>query len=301
VVFKVEAYRPNNSEGDNFSFWYSTDNVNFTAILTVASATEQVYSEALPASLSGTVYIRVIDTDHTSGRQNFDAVYIDEMYIESSGTPPPPEFMHVGNIVVTRQTSGGNRANGVATVTIVNASAVAVPGAAVTGVFTGPSGGSQTGTTNGSGVVVFSTDKVKNPSGEWCFEVTNVTRPGDIYDSPSNVVTKACESGPVFGPALAKGGLLPEATGLAQNFPNPFNAQTEVSYSLAEPGQVRLEIYNILGARVATLASEFQGAGAYSVIWNGRDQKGGTVASGVYFLRLDVDGESFVKPMTLLK
>lgn len=88
VSFYVEAYRPNNSDGDDFSFQYSTDNVNFTTLVTVNSATEQTYSAALP--VSGTVYIRVVDTNRTSGNLSLDPIYIDYMVIESLSGPVPP-------------------------------------------------------------------------------------------------------------------------------------------------------------------------------------------------------------------
>jgi serine protease len=88
VTFYVEAYRPNNAEGDNFTFQYSTDNVNFTNLVTVASATEQTYSATLP--VSGTVYIRVVDTNHGRGTLDNDSVYIDYMVIESVSGPVAP-------------------------------------------------------------------------------------------------------------------------------------------------------------------------------------------------------------------
>ncbi len=90
LTFYVEGYRPNNAEGDNFTFAYSTDNNNFTNLVTVNSATEQVYSASIPSSVFGTVYIRVVDTDQSTGAKNLDAVYIDEMYIEYSSVPVAP-------------------------------------------------------------------------------------------------------------------------------------------------------------------------------------------------------------------
>jgi PKD repeat protein len=97
VNFYVEAYRPVNTDGDDFSFEYSTDNVTYTPVVTVNSATEQVYSAPLPSSLSGTVYIRVVDTDNTRGNRNKDSVYIDHMYIESGVSQEPPVADFVGD------------------------------------------------------------------------------------------------------------------------------------------------------------------------------------------------------------
>ena len=91
VIFYVEAHKTANSEGDDFVFAYSTDNVNFTDMVTVTKTADDnaTQSYSLPSSLSGTVYIRVMDTDRTQGQKVLDTVYIDEMYITSDGTPPP--------------------------------------------------------------------------------------------------------------------------------------------------------------------------------------------------------------------
>jgi len=100
VSFHVEAYRTANSEGDNFVFAYSTDNVTYTNLLTVTKTADDgtLQSAALPSSLSGTVYIRVQDTDRTKGRTSLDTIYIDRMFIRSQGfgpdtTAPSPDPM----------------------------------------------------------------------------------------------------------------------------------------------------------------------------------------------------------------
>jgi PKD repeat protein len=90
ITFRVEAYRPDNTDGDDFGFAYSTDGTNFTHLVTVSSASEQIYSASLPASLSGTVYIRVVDTDHTRSNQSLDGIHIDYLVIETSFQPEPP-------------------------------------------------------------------------------------------------------------------------------------------------------------------------------------------------------------------
>ncbi len=90
VSFYLEAYRPSNTDGDNFLFEYSTDGATYLDLATVASATEQVYSASLPASTSGTIYVRVTDTNHVWDALSLDTVYIDEMYFLSDAQPQPP-------------------------------------------------------------------------------------------------------------------------------------------------------------------------------------------------------------------
>jgi hypothetical protein len=94
---------------------------------------------------------------------------------------------------------------------------------------------------------------------------------------------------------------LPQHFSLSQNYPNPFNPQTSIRYALPQDAQVRLVIYNVLGQRVKTLVDEFQSAGYKTEWWDGKDEKGDQVASGVYFYRLEADKFSEVKRMLLVK
>jgi flagellar hook capping protein FlgD len=94
---------------------------------------------------------------------------------------------------------------------------------------------------------------------------------------------------------------IPESFGVAQNYPNPFNPSTEISYDLPESGNVSFEIYNILGQNVKTLVNGYQDAGSYTVTWNGDDESGGTVASGVYFYRITSGTYKDIKKMVLMK
>ena len=91
TTFYLEAYRPASSDGDAFVFTYSTDGATWYSLVTVASGTEQVYTASVPTTVSGTVYVRVVDTDRNWDRTSLDAIYIDEMYFETdTGTAGPP-------------------------------------------------------------------------------------------------------------------------------------------------------------------------------------------------------------------
>jgi hypothetical protein len=101
ITFFIEAYKSVSADGDNFVFAYSTDNSTYVNMLTVTNTadddTQQTY--VIPATTSGTVYIRVIDTDRSQGNRSQDTVLIDQMYIRSEGTgvidtdPPTPDPM----------------------------------------------------------------------------------------------------------------------------------------------------------------------------------------------------------------
>lgn len=95
-MFYVEAYHTPNGEGDEFLFSYSTDDINYTNMVTVTKTSDDDTSQTylLPTSLSGTVYIRVLDADQTKWNKVADTIYIDHMYIEGSGTPPVNDPPH---------------------------------------------------------------------------------------------------------------------------------------------------------------------------------------------------------------
>jgi PKD repeat protein len=376
MMFYVEAYRPNNSDGDNFIFAYSTDDATYNNMVTVAGATEQVYSYAPPAGLTGTVYVRVVDSDRTWGNTSLDDVYVDEMYFSFETTPGPPIADFVGNptsgvapltvdftdlstgdptswswdfgdgvggsalqnpsyiynnpgtytveltatntygsdteiktnyitvidpsatvhveaMTVTR--TGNKQKQGVADVTIYDNGGSPVSGAVVYGYFNAPNTDTKSGTTGGGGVATILSDRTKTPPGDWCFTVTDVAAAGYTYDPGSNVVTQACESGPVYSAKGQPGAAVPEDFSMS-NHPNPFNPSTVLSFNLPHDSHVRLEIYNILGERVETLVDEYLSAGSYSYEWDGSN-----AASGIYLYRMTADEFTATKKMLLMK
>jgi choice-of-anchor B domain-containing protein len=100
---------------------------------------------------------------------------------------------------------------------------------------------------------------------------------------------------------VAPAGGLPAAFALRQNYPNPFNPSTTIEFSLPSAAPVTLAVYNALGAPVATLLRDEEEAGTHSVRWNGTDDRGRPVASGVYFCRLSAANQSLCKSLLLLK
>ncbi len=94
----------------------------------------------------------------------------------------------------------------------------------------------------------------------------------------------------------------PLSFSLSQNYPNPFNPTTTIKYALKEDVKVSLKIYNALGQEVRTLVNEHQNAGFREIMWDGKNNKGSAVPSGVYIYRL-VAGSNFVKSnkMMLMK
>ena len=130
------------------------------------------------------------------------------------------------------------------------------------------------------------------PEGEYFYKVT--------------VVYELGESEPVITPnpiIVSEGDIegLPIFTELKGNYPNPFNPETIIQFNTAEKGNVSIEIYNIRGQKVRTLLNSLVERGEHTIVWNGKDDNGRALGSGVYFYQMKTDGFSEMRRMTLLK
>jgi hypothetical protein len=94
---------------------------------------------------------------------------------------------------------------------------------------------------------------------------------------------------------------LPVALSLDQNYPNPFNARTEIKYALPVDSDVKLEVFNVLGQKITTLVDDRQTAGYYNLIWDGTNESGQVVSSGIYMYKLIAGDNALIKKMLLLK
>jgi len=95
--------------------------------------------------------------------------------------------------------------------------------------------------------------------------------------------------------------ILPTAFALHQNYPNPFNAATTIIYELPAAGHVTIDVFNVLGQKVATLMDAEETAGIHSAVWNGTDERGNVVSSGMYLYRMTSRDFTAERKMVLLK
>ena len=93
----------------------------------------------------------------------------------------------------------------------------------------------------------------------------------------------------------------PKKFSLAQNYPNPFNPATKILFTIKEAGHVKLMIYNALGEEVTTLKDGYFDIGSYKAVWKGDDSSGMMVATGIYYYRLEFNGQMKVMKMIMLK
>jgi len=94
---------------------------------------------------------------------------------------------------------------------------------------------------------------------------------------------------------------LPKNFGLAQNYPNPFNGQTNIEFRISTQSNVKLEIFNILGQKIKTLIEEEKSPGYFTISWDGKNNLGDSMNSGIYFIKLSTDKFGETKKIMLLK
>ena len=95
--------------------------------------------------------------------------------------------------------------------------------------------------------------------------------------------------------------LVPQEFSLGQNYPNPFNPNTEITYNLPAQSDVRITVFNLLGQAVKEIVNDNLPAGPHVASWDGRDESGTTVASGIYLYRLTAGDRTLSRKMVLLK
>lgn len=94
---------------------------------------------------------------------------------------------------------------------------------------------------------------------------------------------------------------IPDLFKISQNYPNPFNSSTTINYHLAEDGQVSIKIFNVRGEEIRTLVNEFKRADYYTVHWNGKDEKGNLIVSGVYLYQIQAGKHICTKKMVFVE
>jgi len=91
------------------------------------------------------------------------------------------------------------------------------------------------------------------------------------------------------------------AARLVGNYPNPFNPSTTINFEIPESQKVVIGIFDVAGRKVATLVDGRREAGSHQVVWNGRDQSGAQVASGVFFVRMNTEGATSFHKITMVQ
>lgn len=259
---------------------------NILAGGTADNAADPYNVTAAPDTPMGHVVEFYLDITCDGGYTNADTFYL------SVGQ----QAMHVGNIdmlLELTKTAGPNKfyqAKG--TVTVVDAGQSPVEGAWVYGQWSRQTTESDSGLTDVNGQVALQSDEVKNPTDWFKFCVIDVQKDGWVYYPNANVET--CDSIKVGEGAKLTADI--PLTFFSQNYPNPFNPETEIRYTIPVDCQVNLEVYNLVGQKVATLVDGEQKAGYRIAKWDASP-----FASGIYFYRIQAGDFVQTTKMVLLK
>ncbi|MBN2105230.1 T9SS type A sorting domain-containing protein [bacterium] len=139
-----------------------------------------------------------------------------------------------------------------------------------------------------------------NSSGaEYTFVDANVETNGTLY---YKIEEKGADgSSQQYGPISVEARIIPEVFALEQNYPNPFNPLTTFTYDVPEIADVTIKVYSLLGKEVTTIYSKQQMPGRYTETWDGTNNRGQKLASGVYFLRMQAADFVQMRKMTLIR
>ncbi len=264
------SWTDNATDEDGFYIERSTDGTGFTQIGSV-DANVVTYEDSGLDPLT-TYYYRVIAYNIAGSS---DPSNVASATTQDVGSGP---VAHVQNITVSRAQvgGGGKRFRGVATVLVYNDAGLPLSGATVEGFFYGTNSSNESGTTDGNGEVVFNSATQRNPAGEWCFEVSNITAVGGTYDAATNVMDAACESGPQ--PKSRLNAIAPTRSRSLDLYiyPNPVSSLAHLEFELVEEKEVVIELYDLLGRPVDRILNKTLSSGRHRVVWNSEHLSQGT-------------------------
>jgi len=127
----------------------------------------------------------------------------------------------------------------------------------------------------------------------WMYNIANPVKTryscGPVHTNPDDDIIDPFKQG------------LPTEFKLTANYPNPFNPATTIAFELPQSSPVKIEIFNILGQKVATLVNDVRDAGRFEVVWNGLDESGKSVSSGIYFCRMTAGDYTGTLKMMMMK
>jgi len=210
---------------------------------------------------------------------------------------PPETPMYVESIAMSLKTAGPN-VNAIAAPHVVE-DMIGTPnleGVTVYGHWYGQTSDVDQCITGPDGTCEVTSDKIRNPSQDFCFQVDSLVKTNYYWDDTKGV-TYNCIS-PTSG-RFAK--TAPVAFAISENYPDPFNPVTQFTLDLLEQTHVSFHIYNVAGQKVKTLANEIMSAGSHTLVWDGTNESGQSLSSGVYFYRVAAGNEVVTEQMTLLK
>jgi hypothetical protein len=153
---------------------------------------------------------------------------------------------------------------------------------------------------DGADIQIVGWDGAKSQATPLALQVYN--RDADVFYPSASIIKEDYDFYYVkLGESESNTDTPPALTFAVSNYPNPFNPTTTIRYTVPKDGDVRLCIYNTRGQLITTLVNEHKNLGIHSVVWNGLDDNGNKVSSGLYFTRIVTDGKTLTAKMLMLK
>ncbi|UCE17674.1 MAG: S8 family serine peptidase [Gemmatimonadota bacterium] len=264
--------------------FYSYDGGSNYDLIDNLSGNPGTYDWTVPNTPSTTCLVKVEAYDAASNVGSD----VSDGYFTIEEAPAP--YVWVKSIDLSLVTKG-KTTNAVAEVLIWDQANNPVFRASVSSHWDGLTTDSDVFMTKKTGVGTCNSDKLKDPVGWWYFSVDDVVVAGYTFRSDLGETSDA-----IYAGGAKAVGPVPGGFSLAQNHPNPFNPETDISYGIPTECMVHVAVYNLLGQNVATLVSERQSAGIYTVTWNAAH-----VPTGVYFYRITAGEFTATNKMILMK
>jgi hypothetical protein len=263
---------------------------NWEDVITL-SGNPGTYNWTVPNTPSTTCLVRVYAYDG-SGNQDNDA---SDAYFTIEPTAPD-EPMFVESIGMSKTVWGINSTASATPKVVQDATGYpALSGVTVFGHWYGSTSDVDQCVTGLDGTCTVTSDRVKRATGDFCFVVDGIEKAAYYWDDTKGV-TYNCIS------AAAKlAGNVPQKFSVSENYPNPFNPETQFSLNLVAETHVSFVIYNVTGQVVRTLVDAPMTAGSHTITWNGTNDSGKALSSGIYFYRVIAGDEIVTNRMTLLK
>lgn len=248
------------------------------------------YDWTVPNTPSNQCLVRVICVD---GASNSGSDVSDNYFtiLESVETP-----MFVESIGMRGKTAGPNVTAYAKPKVVEDATGFpALEGVTIYGHWYGATSDVDQCVTGSDGTCEVASDKVKNPSQAFCFQVDSLKKTNYYWDDSKGVKYNC------ISPTGKLAKITPAKFAISQNYPNPFNPTTAFSINLPSETHMSLVIYNIAGQKVRTLVNETLPAGPRTITWDSTNDRGEVVSGGIYFYRVVAGDNVVTKKMLLLK
>lgn len=275
-----------NADNENgYQIERSIDGINFVVIATINENSES-YSDGGLIELT-TYYYRIFAFN--------DVGYSDATNIANATTNETvvPNTIYVGDISIVRQNLNGNRARTEATILVLNSNGLPVPNVGVSGIFTGPSNESKTGTTGNDGTVTINSKAVKNPNGLWCFEVSNLSDNTNAYYPNSNIESIQCETGGQASMQIEN--ISSNQIDFIGVFPNPLQKNAQIEFYTDSEREISFEVYTLLGQGIELIEQKKYRIGKHEIQWEN------SLINGTYLIVMKSEDKIVQKRILVLE